>query len=508
MCSDKYIFTISNGGQFNAANDVYLANASGSTAAVAITGAGSRLEVQGNLHVGVNGRADVSLLNRATLKVGNFIEMNPTSTLELDGGHLEFTDILNTHYNQITQVSGSLAGNVVHNSTTPIGDIMNPLVKDVNYDRVVLKNTGNISGSGTISVALNHVVGSINATLGHTMNFNGPSNESTGNFQAASGEITFANTLTNNGVMGNFLGTFRFNSDFINNNNIFGAGEIHTGGTWHNNGEASFSLGSSNIHGDVVNNDTVESDGPTIVTRFFDRFENNAIANTINGARLEFYSAVHMNSDFTGDGDIRFGRTVFVGDDVTSLQIENDTTFLNGSMLVMEIDEAQFDILSFTGDSIFDGTLFINNQSVEIPVPGTTFEILRYSDRMGTSFDAINSSNTPIGLYFDLLFDDTLGIATLEAKAHLEGDADLDGDVDLGDLAKLATNFGGMGNWLQGDFTLDGNIDLGDLAKLATNFGSTIIPLPIQGPAAVNSVPHPSSMLVFVSLLTLYRRRK
>ena len=65
----------------------------------------------------------------------------------------------------------------------------------------------------------------------------------------------------------------------------------------------------------------------------------------------------------------------------------------------------------------------------------------------------------------------------------LPGDATYDGKVDLGDLAKLATNFGRSilddpeldVRWQHGDFTGDGIIDLGDLAKLATFFGQTQI---------------------------------
>lgn len=62
-------------------------------------------------------------------------------------------------------------------------------------------------------------------------------------------------------------------------------------------------------------------------------------------------------------------------------------------------------------------------------------------------------------------------IAILQLMRTRFGDANGDRIVNLEDLAKLATNFGGAGEWTDGDFTLDGVVNLEDLAKLATNFG-------------------------------------
>src|SRR5439155_15589749 len=66
----------------------------------------------------------------------------------------------------------------------------------------------------------------------------------------------------------------------------------------------------------------------------------------------------------------------------------------------------------------------------------------------------------------------------VEVKWTLKGDTDLDGAVDVGDLGRLATNYGTVTTgalWAQGDFTYDGNVDVGDLGALATNYGTTLV---------------------------------
>jgi hypothetical protein len=98
-------------------------------------------------------------------------------------------------------------------------------------------------------------------------------------------------------------------------------------------------------------------------------------------------------------------------------------------------------------------------------------------------------------------------------------DLDLDGSVGLGDLAKLAANFGSsMAGGAEGDFNGDGRVDSLDYVTLKRNFGvvspngSGAIPEPagLALPAAGGTIPEPAGLALLAagSAILLQRRRR
>ena len=85
--------------------------------------------------------------------------------------------------------------------------------------------------------------------------------------------------------------------------------------------------------------------------------------------------------------------------------------------------------------------------------------------------------------------------------APVAGDADLDGKVDGSDLAIMATNWLGAGNWLLADFTGDTVINGSDLAIMATNWNF--------GVSGGSPVPEPTTLILLgIGAVTLIRRRR
>ena len=68
------------------------------------------------------------------------------------------------------------------------------------------------------------------------------------------------------------------------------------------------------------------------------------------------------------------------------------------------------------------------------------------------------------------------------------GDANLDGKVDGSDLAIMATNWLGAGNWLLANFNGDVVIDGSDLAIMATNWGYGTGGPPVPEPASLSLI--------------------
>ncbi len=107
-------------------------------------------------------------------------------------------------------------------------------------------------------------------------------------------------------------------------------------------------------------------------------------------------------------------------------------------------------------------------------------------------------------------------------QAVRAGNANLSPNVDVGDLAILASHFGGSGKlWQQADFTGNGLTDVGDLAVLASNFGQadpnwvvggsvTLPTTPGAGGGSVAGVPEPTSlvMLMIAGLSAALLRRR
>ncbi len=77
------------------------------------------------------------------------------------------------------------------------------------------------------------------------------------------------------------------------------------------------------------------------------------------------------------------------------------------------------------------------------------------------------------------------------AAPVLPGDATTDGKVDVFDLARLANNYGGPGEWCEADFNDDGVVNVHDLAVLANNYGR-VDPLPELWPPVAGGLTGPA----------------
>jgi hypothetical protein len=134
-----------------------------------------------------------------------------------------------------------------------------------------------------------------------------------------------------------------------------------------------------------------------------------------------------------------------------------------------------------------------------IPLPGTSFTVMTYASRTGSTLNVINETSYP-GLRFTPTFGATS--LTLLAGALFPGDANLDGQVDVTDLGALATNWQTAAPWTGGDFNYDGFVDVTDLGALATNWqagvGSPLAPSRLEDALAAMgltgvTVPEPTA---------------
>jgi hypothetical protein len=116
--------------------------------------------------------------------------------------------------------------------------------------------------------------------------------------------------------------------------------------------------------------------------------------------------------------------------------------------------------LSFTGT----GKIDLGNNELDVTATVATVESYFKNAHLVTS--------APGGVLGDI----DLGSGQTKVLFTLAGDASLDRTVDVGDLGKLATNYGTTSGatWNQGDFDHNGTVDVGDLGALATSYGVTM----------------------------------
>jgi T5SS/PEP-CTERM-associated repeat protein len=166
----------------------------------------------------------------------------------------------------------------------------------------------------------------------------------------------------------------------------------------------------------------------------------------------------------------------------------------------------QFDVLSVSGDVVFDGVLRLFTLDDFIPAVGDQFQVITYASHLG-KFDSVEGNHLGEGRFFDPVYSSS-GLTLIVEQAD-PGDADLDGDVDLSDLSSLASHYGALQDvdWLSGDFDHDGDVDLNDLSTLASNYGSGEAQA-FADFAAIASVPEPIGAAWLCVLTTLAIRRK
>ena len=178
--------------------------------------------------------------------------------------------------------------------------------------------------------------------------------------------------------------------------------------------------------------------------------------------------------------------------------------FASGGILDVDLFSAVSNdkLLSGTGADFFTldsgAILNVRKQGSYIPLPGDSWDVLGYATRTGEF--TVQNSTGKAGLQFSMDYNDTAGAGTLSATA-VGGDADLDGKVDGSDLAIMATNWLGAGNWLLANFNGDAVINGSDLAIMATNWN--------YGVSDGSPVPEPTTLILLgLGAVTLIRRRR
>ncbi len=219
------------------------------------------------------------------------------------------------------------------------------------------------------------------------------------------------------------------------------------------------------------------------------------------------------------------GGTLAPGNSAGTLSVDGTLGFDAAAAYDVELgglSAGTFDTTSVTGEATLDGTLVVSLLGSFVSLPGDTFEIMTHAGSTG-AFAGIDNQTGYAGLTFDVTYDATAVILSVDAA--LAGDADLDGDVDFADFNTLLGNFGAMSgvNWLDGDFDGNGFVDFNDFNTLLGNFGSAISPAVIElayslsgdgdlspGDIAIlqSAIPEPASLgILSLGGIVLRRRR-
>ena len=187
-----------------------------------------------------------------------------------------------------------------------------------------------------------------------------------------------------------------------------------------------------------------------------------------------------------------------------------------------------FDQIQVEGTMTVGGQLSLQTTSDHVaPAHGEsqTFPIIDADGDLFGSFTSYEFSGRPIGV--DCQLDDSTQCRTLSAtefREHigngqfieidyrpggvsiieyraLQGDTNGDGDVAFDDFLRVASSFGGSGDWRSGDFSGDGTVNFGDFLSLSSNFDG-------EAQAAHAVVPEPTSLLPILSVAFALRRRR
>ena len=214
-------------------------------------------------------------------------------------------------------------------------------------------------------------------------------------------------------------------------------------------------------------------------------------ATTINNGRDQRTNTLNLTFEFSEDvsasltlGDIvLFNNTLAQAIDISGASLDYDlqTNIATLDLSAVDLPDGDY-TATLTAAGISDAALNLLDGGVDFTVD--------FHQLAGD----IDGNNEITGNDIDLFYDIVNSGAETDPGYNLDGqggydmadvdylvrdllgteygDATLDKQVNLGDLAKLATNFGSVNvGWEEGDFTGDDEVNLADLAKLATSFG-------------------------------------
>ena len=183
----------------------------------------------------------------------------------------------------------------------------------------------------------------------------------------------------------------------------------------------------------------------------------------------------------------------------------------------MELDSNGHSLIGASGTVSLAGALNVQGLNGYRPNQGDTFALITSTSMSGT-FASITSNiagqllldpNNPAGGYWSIFRGAAVGTNyVVTFQGAMAGDATGDNKVDSGDFGAIARNWEQSGKtWYDGDFNGDGVVDNTDFGAVARNWGSTgLAPsaAPLDAP-----IPEPATLVMLaLSGLSLIRRRR
>ena len=464
---------------------------------VTVTGNDSRWINSENLTVGVQGTAVLNIESGGKVSIGGTTSIGPAGSVNLTGGHFEFSQTSLAEFSVINATGGALAGNVLLTGVNDVALLTAMQNSAADLNDVVADNSELLHGSATLTSSLNNRSGGeLRLLPGNWMRFEG-----TGSL--------------NSGEINNFGGMVEFPPGLINQSGGFisGRGQFIADGGWTNQGVMAFT-GTTDILGDINNQaggQIVTSGGAT--TTIYDDVINNTGAeiNTGSGGHTVIFGAASGEGNYTGAGTVHLEGDLQPGSSPAMISFGGDVVLGASSTTQIELGgtgPGEFDQLDVAGSASLAATLDAILIDGFSPALGQTFTIISAEDGVVGTFDTMNIPVLGEGLSLDVIYHPTF--VALEVLSNLLlGDANNDNQVTGADLVIAQKNFGNVdanvptdGLFL-GDANDDGQVTGADLITVQQNFGNTL------GTIAA-AVPEPASagLLALVSLSVLAHRRR
>ena len=444
---------VTGGGQLTAER-VTIANETGSSGDVNVTGPSSTLTSSGpQIAVGYRGTGslDITAGGSVTGKagyVGYGTSLDGPSSTGVGTALVDGADSNWTNANQL------FVGSFYTTGTLTIS----------NGGRVT--SFGGAIGHDTGAAVSDRSVGTVNVT-GSTSLWNNSSTLYVGNGPQSDGTLN----ITSGGRVNNGLGHVGDRSGSTGNVTVDGLNSL-----WNNSGPLRVgTLGSSTLT--VTNNGVVQA------------------------TEIDIYAFGEARGNGTLVGFVQNYGLVAPGTSVGTLDITgNYTQFADGELRVELASATSYDRLEITGVALLDGTLTVSLLDGFMPALGDSFGFLFASGGFGGQFASLSLPSLTPGLKWQL----NPGGATLflNVVAGLLGDYNLNGTVDAADYTVWRNTLGQMGAGLAADGNQSGSIDAGDYAIWKMHFGDS----PGSGSAGASSsqspVPEPGTLsLMLVDLI-------
>jgi T5SS/PEP-CTERM-associated repeat protein len=318
------------------------------------------------LIVGNSGTSSIGALNikdNAVVSVGDRTSINSRSTVDMDGGRLEFGKIDVDSYSRINGSSGELAGNLELEGVNTVSSFVKT---GLDTSEVVAENKGILYGSGFAGGSLaNLVTGELRTLSSDFVRFAGTGNTNAGKINNFGGFTEFANDLTNQsgGEINNFGGVISFDS-LINSagGEINGRGQFIANSSWINQGEMRFSNGTADILGnmDILAGGVIITSGDGTTTFYDDVVHNGAEIRTAEGSNSVFFGDLSGAGAFTGAGDVLIEGGYSPGNSPGVINFDGTLRLGANSLTEIEIggtSYAEFDRLEIGGDFYIEGML-------------------------------------------------------------------------------------------------------------------------------------------------------